>query len=88
MEDDMTIFKRSVKKYLELHDLEERLKEQIKEMKDEKEGLAGLLNGSRARICYSIFIDNFTVNIIGSIFNHSCSWCLVKQDISLNTRQQ
>lgn len=39
MEEDMTQFKRTVKKYLELHDQEERLKEQIKEMKDEKENL-------------------------------------------------
>lgn len=39
MEEDMTQFKRTVKKYLELHDQEERLKEQIKEMKEEKENL-------------------------------------------------
>lgn len=35
----MEEFKKTVKKYLELHDLEERLKEQIKEMKEEKESL-------------------------------------------------
>jgi hypothetical protein len=35
----MEEFKKTVKKYLELHDLEERLKEQIKDMKEEKESL-------------------------------------------------
>ncbi len=39
MEDDMQQFKKSVKKYLELHDVEERLKEQMKEMKEEKDQL-------------------------------------------------
>ncbi len=39
MEDEMQQFKRSVKKYLELHDQEERIKEQVKEIKEEKETL-------------------------------------------------
>ena len=39
MEDEMQQFKRSVKKYLELHDQEERIKEQVKEIKEDKETL-------------------------------------------------
>jgi hypothetical protein len=39
MEEDMNQFKKSVKKYLDLYDEEEKLKEQIKTMKEEKDGL-------------------------------------------------
>lgn len=39
MEDDGVQFKRSVKRYLELHAREEELKEQLKAMKEEKDQL-------------------------------------------------
>ncbi len=43
MGDEVNQFKRSLKRYLEIHEQEEKLKDEIKQMKDERDGLENYL---------------------------------------------